>query len=100
MWIKDEIDNHINIINANKVENEFLLNVFISEFNNNFEIIRTIQSDKVDISSTDWKILNPKISINNIITNNKEIKFVSNFDLKKINSLFSNLSSLSLIDLI
>jgi|TARA_B110000027_G_scaffold123811_1_gene139876 lipopolysaccharide export system permease protein len=100
LWIKDEIDNHINIINANKVEDEFLLNVFISEFNNNFEIIRTIQSDKVDISSTDWKILNPKISINNIITNNKEIKFGSNFDLKKINSLFSNLSSLSLIDLI
>jgi lipopolysaccharide export system permease protein len=99
LWIKDEINNQINIINANKVEDEFLLNVFISEFNNNFEIIRTTQSDKVDISSTDWKILNPKISTNNIITSSKEIKFTSNFDLKKINSLFSNLSSLSLIDL-
>ena len=100
LWIKDSVNNKINIINANKVEEEFLLNVFISEFNNDFEIIRTIQSDKVDISSTNWKILNPKISINNIITSRKEIKFSSNFDLKKINSLFSNLSSLSLIDLI
>jgi lipopolysaccharide export system permease protein len=100
LWIKDEINNQINIINASKVENEFLINVVISKFDNNFEMIEVVQSEKVDISKLNWKVFNPKISKNNIIVKKNEIEFRSNFDLKKINSLFSNLSSLSLIDLI
>ena len=100
LWIKDEINNQINIINASKVENEFLINVVISKFDNNFEMIEVVQSEKVDVSKLNWKVFNPKISKNNIIVKKNEIEFKSNFDLKKINSLFSNLSSLSLIDLI
>ncbi len=100
LWIKDEINNQVNIINANKVENEFLLDVFISQFNGDFELIRVIQSEKVNISNTIWHVLNPIISIDSTIIKQNEIKLESNFDLKKINSLFSNLSSLSLIDLI
>lgn len=99
LWIKDEIDNEVNIINASKVENEFLINVVISKFNNNFEMIEVIQSEKVEVSSVNWKIFNPKISKNNMITEKNKIIFRSNFDLKRINSLFSNLSSLSLFDL-
>ena len=99
LWIKDEINNGINIINANKVDNEFLLNVSITQFNKNFEILRIIQSNKVDISTFDWKIFKPIILDTNIENNEKEIILKSNFDLKKINSLFSNLSSLSIIDL-
>ena len=30
LWIKDEIENKINIINAGKVNNQFLLNVSIN----------------------------------------------------------------------
>ena len=100
LWIKDEINNQINIINASKVENEFLINVVISKFDNNFEMIEVVQSEKVDVSKLNWKVFNPKISKNNIVVKKNEIEFKSNFDLKKINSLFSNLSSLSLIDLI
>ena len=100
LWIKDEINNSINIINANKVDNEFLLNVSITKFNKDFEIIKMIQSDKVNISSKTWKIFNPKILEKNIITKTSEIRFQSNFNIKKINSLFSNLSSLTLIDLL
>ena len=50
LWMKDEINNQVNIINANKIENDFLLDVFISQFDKNFEIIKTIQSEKVNIS--------------------------------------------------
>ena len=100
LWIKDEIDNNINIINANKVDNEFLLNVSITQFNNNFEILKIIQSYKVDISKYKWKLYKPTILINGEENNEKEITLRSNFDLKKINSLFSNLSSLSIINLI
>lgn len=99
LWIKDEINEDINIINANKVDNKFLLDVSITQFNNNFDILRVIRSEKVDISSVEWKILKPKILENNITIVIDEIKLLSNFDLKKINSLFSNLSSLTIIEL-
>ncbi len=100
LWMKDEINQEINIINANQVDNEFLLDVLITQFNKNFDIIRTIQSEKINISSYTWKITKPRILENNSINISDQMDLQSNFDLKKINSLFSNLSSLSLIDLI
>jgi len=59
-----------------------------------------IQSDKVDISSFEWKIIKPVILNNNQDYVSSELIFKSNFDLKKINSLFSNLSSLTVFKLI
>ena len=100
LWIKDEIDNQINIINAREIKNKFLLNVSISQFSKDFEIIRTIQSERVDISKGNWIILTPTISTDNVITVKNEIEMRSNFDLEKINSLFSNMSSLGIIDLL
>jgi lipopolysaccharide export system permease protein len=99
LWIKDEINKKVNIINANKVDNEFLLNVLITQFNENFEIINIIQSKKVDISTNQWKIFNPLILKDNQQTLLDEMALQSNFDLKRINSLFSNLSSLTVIEL-
>ena len=100
LWIKDEINDNINIINANKVNNEFLLNVSITRFNKDFDVLEILQSEKVDITSKKWKIFNPVILKGNSQGSLDEIVLQSNFDLQKINSLFSNLSSLSIIDLI
>jgi len=100
LWIKDEIEDKINIINANKVNDELLLEVSITQFDKNFNISRVIKSEKVDISSTKWKVFNPTILEKNITTFPNEIIILSNFDLKKINSLFSNLSSLTIPDLL
>ena len=100
LWIKDEINENINIINANKVNNEFLLNVSITRFNKDFDIIEILQSEKVDITSKKWKIFNPIILKGNSQSSLDELVLQSNFDLQKINGLFSNLSSLSIIDLI
>ena len=100
LWIKDEINQKINIINANKVDNEFLLDVLITQFDENFNIKKTIQGEKINISSFNWRIINAKILENNKLIFFDEMELISNFDLKKINSLFSNLSSLSLIDLV
>ena len=100
LWIKDQIKDNINIINANKVNNKFLLDVSITQFDKSFEILRIIKSDKVDITSNEWVVIDPKILENNETSSLNELKFLSNFDLKKINSLFSNLYSLSIIDLI
>ena len=100
LWIKDEINENINIINASKVNNEFLLNVSITRFNKDFNIIEILQSEKVDITSKKWKIFNPIILKGNSQSPLDELVLQSNFDLQKINGLFSNLSSLSVIDLI
>jgi lipopolysaccharide export system permease protein len=100
LWIKDEIENQVNIINANKVEDKFLLDVSITQFDKNFDITSIIYSNKVDISSYEWKIFKPLIVKNNAENNLSEIVLQSNFDLQKINSLFSNLSSLTLFKLI
>ena len=100
LWIKDEIDNNINIINALKVNNEFLLNVSITRFNKDFDVVEILQSEKVDITSKKWKIFNPIILKGGSQSSLDELTLQSNFDLQKINGLFSNLSSLSIIDLI
>ena len=100
LWIKDEIDNNVNIINATNVSDEFLLNVVITQFDKNHDLIKTIQSPRVNIISYNWRLVDVTISKDNQISKLSELKLLSNFDLKKINSLFSNLSSLTIPELI
>ena len=100
LWIKDEINNNINIINANKVNDNFLLDVSITRFNKDFDVVELLQSKKVDISSKNWKIFNPTLLKSNVKSVLNEMTMESNFDLQKINNLFSNLSSLTIIELI
>ena len=99
LWIKDEINQKINIINASKIDNQYLTDVVITQFNKDHNYIKTIQSKKVDVSTYNWRILDASISQNNKTTLEKEIKLISNFDLKKIHSLFSNLSSLTILQI-
>ena len=61
LWIKDNIDGQINIINASKIDGEFLVEASITKLDNNFNVIEHIEADKIDISSDNWKIFNPKI---------------------------------------
>ena len=66
LWIKDEIDDKINIINANQIDNEFLLDVSITQLNKNFEVLNIIKTKKINISSFDWKIYDLFILKDNI----------------------------------
>ena len=100
IWIKDEINDSINIINAERLEDEFLINVSITRFNKNYDILEILQSKKVNIASKKWTLFNPILSKKNSQSTLSKIILESNFDIKRINSLFSNLSSLSIIDLI
>lgn len=101
LWIKDEINEKILIINAGKIENQYLKNISITEFDSEFDLVQIIQSSKVDISNKQWVIFSPIISKNNKSINFEEnIKINTHFDEKKINSLFSNLSSLNIFQLI
>ena len=100
LWIKDETKENINLINADKIENIYLKNVIITQFNKNFEFQRIISSDKVNIKKNIWLVNNPSITRENELTKKMEkIEFETNFDIEKISTLFSNLSSLNILDL-
>jgi len=100
LWIKDIINENTRIINATKIDGNFLVNVFISEFDDDFNLKRNIVSKKIDIKDKNWIIYNPKIYIENNSKILDQIIIKSNFDYLRVQSLFSNLSSLSLIELI
>ena len=100
LWIKDISNDKITIINASKIENNFLLNVFITEFDKNFNVKRNIKSEKVDIIKKEWIIFNPRVYQNNEHYDFENLKINTSFDYEKIQNLFSNLSSLSLMKLI
>ena len=99
LWIKDEVDNKIYIINSSKIENNFLINNFITEFNNNFEVLKNIQSNKIDITKNRWKIFDAKIYKNNEYVIKEEFELFSNFNYERIQTLYSDLSSLSIFQL-
>ena len=101
LWIKDEINNKILIINADKISKNLLINVSIHEFDDNFKLINLIQSKEIDISKYEWIVLKPLIFNNNkTIQVEEELIIETHFDIEKINSLFNNLSSLNLSQLL
>ena len=99
LWIKDKKNENITIINASKIEKNFILNAFISEFDENYEIIRNIKSPKIDIKNNNWIIYEAEIFKDNQKENLNLINIDTNFNSEIIQNLFSNLSSLSLIEL-
>ena len=101
IWIKDEINNKIYIINGAEKNDPFLKDVFISEFNNNFDLIENIFTKKIDITNDEWVIKNPIIFKNNRqIQLEKTIILSTHFNIDKINSSFKNLNSFNLFQLI
>ena len=99
LWIKDVVDNQTSIINSSKIDNNFLTNTFITTFDEKFNLIRSLKSNKIDIKNNEWLIHNVTIFENNVSKKSDLIKFKSNFNQQRIESLFSNLSSLSLLEL-
>jgi lipopolysaccharide export system permease protein len=99
LWIRDEINETINITNADKINNNLLNNVSIVQFDKNFNLIQTIESKKVNIESKNWIIINPIVTKENKTEKLELLNIKSNFDIEKINHLFSNLSSMSLMQL-
>ena len=100
LWIKDVIDNKILIINSFKIDQNYLIDAYISEFNYNFEIKRNIVSPKIDISNKNWTIFDAEVFEKNEKQKLEVLKMTTNFDYLIIQNLFSNLSSLSILELL
>lgn len=99
LWIKDNIDGNINIINAKKIDGKFLISASITELDKKFNVKKHIETDKIDISRDNWIIQNPTVYKNNEKKELISANFKSNFDYERIQSLFSNLSSMSVLEL-
>ena len=99
LWIKDEINEKIYIINSSKIENNFLTNSFITEFDKNYNVLRNLESNKINIKNKVWELNDVKIYNKNNYEVKKLLKIDTNYDYKRIQSLYSNLSSLTIIQL-
>ena len=100
LWIKDFNDDKTLMINAAGFSQNELQDAYISEFNKNYEIIRNIKSNKIDISKKKWVLENAEIYIENnrIVENNLLLQ--TNYNYQIIQNLFSNMTSLSVFELI
>ena len=100
LWIKDEANEIVSIINADKIEKNILKDVSISQLNLNYTPTRTILAEEIDINKELWVVKNAKIfetEGSNYEVDRLEV--LSNFNLEKINNLFSNLTSLNIFQL-
>ena len=101
LWIKDKQKNGTIIINAEKIENEYLINSSITQFDKNFQITKNIIANKVNITEKEWILFNAIVTeLDNSSKKYEKIKFKTNFDLERISNLFSDLTSLTYFDLL
>ena len=105
VWIKETKEEKLHIINADRLENNFLINVSINIISNENVIEERIEADKANISTNNWKIENPNIFYfdedgNVTINRIKKIDFISFYNVEKLNNLFKNLDTISFIELI
>jgi len=100
IWIKDEINENVYIINAKLINNQKLKTVLITTFNSNYELQNLIRSDSIDITKNEWLILDPIIAKDHkYIIQDSILKLETHFNFAKINELFSDLTSLNIYQL-
>ena len=100
IWIKDEIGDNINIINANRFDNKKLYDVDIIQFDKKFNYKKNIISKEILIKDKSWLMTNAQISnLKGQLQNIKNFNFETNLNYIDVNSLFSNLSSLNIFEL-
>ncbi len=100
IWIKDAKEGITSIINADDLKGNFLNNVDIVQFDEEFNFIQNVSAEKINIKNKSWK--SESVLINNEQESNKRInnyELNTNIDFRDINSLFSNLNSLSIFEL-
>ena len=101
LWIKDEVDNSINIINAEIFENDTLKKLIITQMDKDFNIVKTIIGKSANIQKNTWKIKNVEVhEIEKAKVSHDQILFKTNFNKEKLNNIFSNLTSLTFFELL
>ena len=60
LWIRDKVKEKTLVINASKIDKNYLIGNFITEFDENYNVIKNIKSNKIDISEKSGKFLMQK----------------------------------------
>ncbi len=105
VWIKETKGNDLYIINAQRLENNNLINVSINIISSENFVKQRIESIKADVSNNTWYFEEPKIfrfdKDGNIDFNNQEnYQYNSFYNVDKLNNLFKNLDTISFFELI
>ena len=101
IWIKDNLEDGTIIINADKIDGKFLINSSITKFDKDFRMEQNIISKKINIENNNWELFEAIITdLNNDTKKYDKIILKSNFDLERISNLFSDLSSLTYLELL
>ncbi len=105
VWIKETQKDNLYIINADRLENNNLIDVSINIISMENIIKERIEAEKANISINNWDIKNPKIfnfdkEGNVTIKEEDSIEFSSFYNVEKLNNLFKNLDTISFIELI
>ena len=96
LWIKDEVNGEKLIIKSEIMNKNFLKNVIINKFDADYNLTQIIQSPKVDITSKQWIIYSPLVTVDNISQKlDYNLIIFTNFDYKKISNIFGDNSTLN-----
>ncbi len=98
IWIKEKNEDKNNIIRSSHLENEYLINLTIYEFDKNNNFVKRIEAKSANISSLKWILKDVRIMNEDgkILSENIEnVSYNSIYDLNKIESLYSNLDTVS-----
>ena len=105
VWIKETKKDKLFIINADRLENNFLINVSINIISDGNIIQERIEAKNADILNNNWQVQNPNIFYfdkegNVTIKQIDKLEFFSFYNVEKLNSLFKNLDTISFIELL
>ena len=100
LWIKEEIDENLYIIHAEKFDRDELKSITITEADKYYNSKKTIISEKANINSKNWQ-LSDVVLLNELGNKYKYKSYVynSSFNGEIISNLFSNLNSLNIYEL-
>ena len=100
LWIKEEVDDYLYIIHAEKFDKNLLRLITISEIDKYYNNKNTIFAQTANIISKNWKLNDVSILSKDGKKNKyKTIVHNSTFNGEIISNLFSNLNSLNIFEL-
>tara|TARA_B100001029_G_scaffold173258_1_gene171954 strand:+ start:1643 stop:2731 length:1089 start_codon:yes stop_codon:yes gene_type:complete len=103
IWIREKAQNSLNIIKSQRLEGEFLIGVSIYKFDKNNSLIARIEGAQANITENPW-FIQDGFKIDYSKESKREefqtLEFESTFSKDKLNSIYSNLDTISFYNLV
>jgi len=103
IWIREIVGNNINIIKSKSLEGDRLINVSIYKFDKNYALYSRLEASEARISENPWILQNGrKINFDEEKKTEEFLtfEFESTFNVEKLNSIYSNLDTVSFFNLL